>query len=353
MTITLNNKFFIVILGLIFVALLNSLKPILTPFLVGALLAYLADPLVERISRWGVPRLLSVIIIFLILITIFTLIILLIIPLIQKQIISLIEFIPKVISWLQNTIMPWLINRFGIQEGINIDSLKQTLAENWSKAGSAAGWIATTVLQSGMALVELVTNLLLIPVVTFYLLRDWSSVIGGIRNLLPRKIEPMVVELAKECNSVLSAFFRGQLMVMLALGIIYSIGLTAIGLQIGLMIGLIAGAASIVPYLGFIVGITSASIAAYVQFGTLTSVILVFIVFAIGQILESTLLTPNLVGDRIGLHPVAVIFAILAGGHLFGFFGVLLALPVAAVIMVLLRFVHHRYQSSQLYKTKT
>lgn len=350
---TLSNNYFIVILGCIFIALLYLLKPILTPFLVGILLAYLTDPLVDKITRLGIPRLVSVIFIFLILFVFIIFILLLLIPLIQAQIVRLIDFLPKVVMWIQNTIFPWLVDKFGVQEILNLDYLKTHLAENWAKAGGVASWLAGTLFHSGMALIEIITTLLLIPVVTFYLLRDWNKVIAGIRNLLPRQIEPTISKIVKDCDKVLSAFFRGQLLVMLSLGIIYSIGLSLIGLQIGLVIGLLAGLASIVPYLGFVVGIVTASLAAYVQFGTFTSIVLVLIVFGIGQALESTVLTPNLVGDRIGLHPVAVIFSVLAGGWLFGFFGVLLALPVAAVIMVLLRFLHQYYQSSELYKAKT
>jgi predicted PurR-regulated permease PerM len=344
------NKTFAVILSLVVAIFLYFLAPILTPFLAGAILAYLGDPLVNYLMRLRIPRLLSVIIVFSILFFVLVLLILLLIPLIEKQIVILTELIPGTIIWVQANIMPWLDEHFGIQETINVDTIKATLASNWTKAGGIAAWFLSTVLHSGFALIEWMTNLVLIPVVTFYLLRDWNKVIAGIRHMLPRRVEPVIVKLVKDCDSVLSAFFRGQLLVMLSLGIIYSIGLSIVGLKIGLMIGLIAGLLCIVPYLGFIIGIVTASIAAFMQFGTMTSVLCVWLVFIIGQVIESTLLTPNLVGDRIGLHPVAVIFAILAGGSLFGFFGVLLALPVAAVVMVLIRFLYQHYRSSKLYQ---
>lgn len=343
------NKVFFIIIGLIIAALLYFLAPILTPFLIAALLTYLTDPIVEALTRRHLPRLLSVIIVFLILFTLIVVLILLLIPLIQKQLEVLIEVIPTIITWSQNTVLPWL-SYIGIQENINIDTIKSTLAENWTKAGGIATWLLKTILHSGATIMSWAVNLVLIPVVTFYLLRDWHAVIKNSRSLLPRKIEPTTVKLVKECDMVLSAFFRGQLLVMLSLGIIYSIGLTVVGLQLGFMIGMIAGLGSIVPYLGFSIGIVSASIAAYLQFGTFTAVLLVWLVFAIGQSLESTILTPKLVGGRIGLHPVAVIFAVLTGGCLFGFFGVLLALPVAAIIMVWLRFLNQQYRNSRLYK---
>jgi predicted PurR-regulated permease PerM len=192
-------------------------------------------------------------------------------------------------------------------------------------------------------------NLLLIPVVTFYLLRDWDILVARIQGLLPRRIEPVVVNLVKESNEVLGAFLRGQFLVMLALGTIYSLGLTVIGLDFALLIGMLAGLLSFIPYLGFIVGVISAGIASLLQFYDLIHLLLVIVVFGIGQLIESMLLTPKLVGDCIGLHPVAVIFAVLAGGHLFGFFGILLALPAAAVIMVLLRHTHDEYLRSMFY----
>lgn len=344
------NKFFVTLIILAVLVLMYFLAPILTPFAIAALLAYLVNPLVKLLMRLRVPHMLSVLAVFLSLLIICVLFILLLVPLIQKQIVTLMEALPGMIAWVQNTILPWINTHFGTQEFINIDTLKTTLASNWSKAGGLATWLLKETLLSGKTLIEWLTNLVLIPVVTFYLLRDWDALIKGIHGLLPRKIAPTVVKLVKECNEVLSAFFRGQLLVMLSLGVMYSIGLSLVGLQLGMIIGLITGLLSIVPYLGVIVGITSASFAAYAQFGTMTSVFAVWGVFAIGQAIESSFLTPRLIGHRIGLHPVAVIFAVLAGATLCGFFGVLLALPVAAVIMVMVRFLNQYYRHSKLYQ---
>ena len=202
-----------------------------------------------------------------------------------------------------------------------------------------------------MALAAWVANLILVPVVTFYLLRDWDVMMAKVNRLLPRNIEPKVSLWASECDEVLGAFMKGQLLVMFALGVIYAIGLWLVGLDLALLVGMIAGLASIVPYMGFIIGIVVAGVAAFIQFQDPVVLAYVGAVFMVGQMLEGMLLTPLLVGDRIGLHPVAVIFAIMAGGQLFGFVGILLALPVAAVIMVLLRHLHERYKSSSLYVT--
>jgi predicted PurR-regulated permease PerM len=204
---------------------------------------------------------------------------------------------------------------------------------------------------SGAALVGFIMNLVLVPIITLYLLIDWKTLLDRIHGLIPRAYEKTVAQLATQSNTVLSGFLRGQFLVMLSLGIIYSVGLKIIGLEYAILIGMIAGLLSFVPYLGFIVGLLIAGVAMFLQMPTwsVMPMFYVLIVFGIGQIVESVLLTPWLVGDRIGLHPVAVIFAVMAGGHLFGFTGVLLALPIAAVIVVLLRYAHEQYVKSSVY----
>jgi predicted PurR-regulated permease PerM len=206
--------------------------------------------------------------------------------------------------------------------------------------------IFSSVTKSGLSIIAWLGNLVLIPVVTFYLLRDWDILIARIHELLPKQYKSVITKLAKESDQTLSAFLRGQFLVMLVLGLMYSIGLWFIGLELALLIGMMAGLVSFVPYLGFILGIVAASIAMLLQTHELFQLLPVLIVFGIGQVLEGMLLTPLLVGDKIGLHPVAVIFAILAGGQLFGFVGILLALPVAAVIAVVLRHMHGEYRAS-------
>jgi predicted PurR-regulated permease PerM len=196
-----------------------------------------------------------------------------------------------------------------------------------------------------------ITRVIVVPVAFFYLLRDWHLIIARLRELLPRSIEPTVVRLAREVDETLSGFVRGQLSVMIVLGTLYAIALRAIGLDIGPLIGIIAGLISFVPYLGSVTGVLMGVIAALVQYGDGLHVILVLAVFVIGNLLEGYVLVPRLVGEKIGLHPLAVIFAILAGGELFGFLGVLLALPIASVVMVLLRYAHERYRGSGLYRS--
>lgn len=343
------NKTYMMIAALIIAGLLYSLAPILTPFLIGTLLAYLVNPLVQQLMRLRLSRLFAVLIVFLVVLFLGLLLIFWVVPIIQKQLITLFNQIPNMIAWVQNTIMPLLQEYFNVDFALDMNMLKQQLTENLGKAGGAAAWVVQAVLHSGARLLHWFMNLILIPVVVFYLLYDWNRIIASGQELLPRKYEVSIVALIKECNEVLGAFFRGQLLVMLTLGTYYSIALSIAGLQIGVVIGVVIGVLSIIPYLGIIIGILAASIAAAVQFGTFTALLPVWLVFAIGQTADGMFVTPKLVGDRIGLHPVAVIFAVLAGGTLGGFFGVLLALPMAAVSMVLLRFLKQRYYASGLY----
>ncbi|TDF81089.1 AI-2E family transporter [Pseudomonas sp. H9] len=331
--------------------LLYWLHPILSPFLVGILLAYLADPLVDRLERTGMSRTWGVVVVFTLFTLLLTLLLLVLVPMLAKQLVRLYELAPQMLDWLQHDALPWLQTRFGLAEGFwKFDKIKAAISGHMGQTTDIVGVILSQATASGLALLGWLANLVLIPVVSFYLLRDWDLMMAKLRSLLPRQREERVVALAGECHEVLGAFVRGQLMVMLALGVIYASGLMLVGLELGLLIGLLAGLAAIVPYMGFIIGIGAAMIAGLFQFGgDLYPLLGIMAVFMVGQALEGMVLTPLLVGDRIGLHPVAVIFAILAGGELFGFTGVLLALPVAAVIMVLLRHVHDLYKESDMY----
>lgn len=329
--------------------LIYSLSAVLAPFLVAALLAYLSDPLVERLASWKVPRLLGVVIVLLLLLAAVVVLLFIFIPILEQQIALLIQKIPSWLTWLQTTVAPWLATHLGVQNNLDTSQLKFSVAGHWQQASDILGKTIKTVTGSSLAIISVMTRVLLIPVVFFYLLRDWPKVLVGLQQLLPRRIEPTISRLIRECDDVLSAFLRGQLLVMLALGLMYSMGLAMVGLDTALLIGMIGGLVSIVPYLGFIVGITSASIAAYVQYHSLWRVAAVWLVFVIAQSIEASVLTPQLVGDRIGLHPVVVIFAVLAGGQLFGFTGILLALPVAAVLMVFIRYFRGRYLRSIWY----
>jgi len=339
------------ILVLVLGAVLYLLAPVLTPFAVAALFAYLTDPLVDRLERRGLARGLAVSLVFLVGSIVVTAVLLVLVPFIERQIGNFLAQLPVWVDWFQNRATPWLEARFGLSlEILDTRQLIEALQANWKEAGGFAASVLGGVSKSGMAVIGWVLNLVMIPVVAFYLLRDWDIMVERIHALVPRSIEPVVSRLAGESDVVLGAFLRGQLSVMVALGVFYGVGLWLAGISVGPLIGMIAGLISFVPYLGAITGVIMAIVAALVQYQDWFHLLLVLAVFGIGQLIEGYVLVPKLVGDKIGLHPVAVIFAVLAGGELFGFLGVLLALPVASVVMVVLRYLHERYTQSELYR---
>lgn len=331
------------------ILLLYLLGPVLQPFFVAAILAYLGNPLVERMQSWGVSRSIAVAILFLIGAMVLVLLALIIIPILLKEVNNLINQIPDAIAWTQGVGIPWITAHIPADFQMNVSSLKASLLDTVRGNQDVIARVAKKISQSGLSFIGKAIDIILIPVVTFYLLRDWHKMVPGIRRLLPRNIEPTVTQLTNTYNEVLSAFLRGQLLIMFVLGCYYTLGLWVVGLQMALLIGLLAGLLSIIPYLGFGVGIIVAAIAAYVQAHAWMPVIYVVIVFSIGQVLEGMILTPLLIGDKTGLHPVAVIFSILVGGHFFGLVGALIAVPTAAGIMVLIRFATRRYLASRIY----
>lgn len=332
----------IVVIGL----LVWLLAPVLMPFAVAAMLAYLGDPLANRLERLGLGRTLAVSIVFVVLILAIAAALLLLVPLISRQVDNLVENFPRYVEWARDTALPWLQVKLHLDpNAFDTDRLMAEIKENIGSIGSVLGRIS----RSGFGIVMWLTNLVLIPVVWFYLLRDWDRLVAWIDRMLPRSVEPTIAHLARESDEVLGAFVRGQLLVMLALAIYYGVALTLVGISVGPLIGMVAGLLSFVPYLGFITGFAAAIIASLVTHGDWSNLLMVVGVFVIGQLLEGYVLVPRLVGEKIGLHPVAVIFSVLAGGYLFGFLGVLLALPAASVILVLLRYLAERYKLSDLY----
>jgi len=353
MSMTDSQKMFSLLSVALLLALLYLLAPVLFPFLVAAALAYLGDPLVDILEARKLSRSVSVVVVFCCLLLGLFLLLVFVVPALQQELIGLLKKLPSYIDSLQGTVLPWLQVQFSIEiPAWDLESLKQALSSHWQSVGGVAAGLMESVSRSGLALLGWFANLILIPVLTFYLLRDWDLLVARLHELVPRRSEQVVVRLVRDCDEVLGAFMHGQLLVMLALGIVYSLGLWLVGLEMAFLIGMLAGMVSFVPYLGFILGMLVAGIAALVQFQDAIHLFYVLLVFGFGQMLESFLLTPYLLGDRIGLHPVAVIFAVMAGGQLFGFVGVLLALPAAAVIVVLLSHAHERYVSSELYAEK-
>lgn len=344
-------KWAAVIVGVLWVVAL--LAPILTPFVLAMLLGWLGDPLVDRLERAGRSRNMAVTLVFVLMLLLLVLALLILVPMLERQIVTFIDVLPQARDWFIGTAIPWAEQKTGLQlmAWLDPERLIDWIRGHWQQAGGVAATFFGYLSRSGFAMVTWVVNLVLLPILTFYFLRDWDILVERVAATIPRNHVATVGRLARQSNDVLGAFIRGQFLVMLALGVIYAGGLSLIGLNLGLLIGIVAGLISFIPYLGATTGILLAVLAALVQAKgfDLQLLILVGVVFTVGQLLESYVLTPRIVGDKIGLHPVAVIFAVMAGGQLFGFLGMLLALPVAAVANVLLHYLHERYRQSELY----
>ena len=340
------------IAGLIVLALW-LLGPVLTPFVVAAVLAYALTPLVNKLDSLGrgrMPRVLAVILVELLFIVAALSLVLLIVPIVAKEIPLLREQIPLLADRINNSLTPWLA-QFGIKVALDVGSLK-TLALKYLNANyeEMFGSVVSSVKLGGSVALAVIGNAVLIPVALFYLLMDWDKFVATLLELVPPPMRLAFDSFTDEADSVLGQYLRGQLLVMLVMAAFYAIGLALFGLDLALPIGIFTGLAMFIPYLGFGVGLVLAILAGLLQFASIKVLVMVAVVYGIGQMLESLVLTPRLVGERIGLHPLAVIFALLAFGQVFGFVGVLIALPLSAVLLVALRRIKQRYITSRLYQ---
>ncbi|ALH96553.1 chloramphenicol efflux transporter CxpE [Acinetobacter equi] len=332
---------------------LYLLKPVLIPFVGAFFIAYLFSPLVNKLHKIGLPRWLSISLVFIGIGCVVTWAMWYLVPLIWEQLMYAKGNIPRAIHWVNYDFLPWLSKTFNLVPlEIDTDQMSKSVMEyiqtNYSV--DSIQTLALRVAQSGLNFIQVGGTIVLIPVITFYFLLDWNRMLESFHRLIPRQHEKGILQIVQECHQVLGAFVKGQFLVMVLLGVIYAVGLQIIGLEVGLIIGMVAGLASIIPYLGFAVGIIAAGVATFFQFGLdWMHFALVGIVFLIGQAVEGYILQPFLLGDKIGLSPVAVVFAVLAGAQLGGFLGMLIALPVAAVIVVLLRHLREFYEQSQIY----
>lgn len=335
------------------VAALWLLRPMLLPFVAGAALAYFLDPLVDRLSLWRVPRWLGTALVLLGFILFVILLLLLIVPLVQTQMMALIEALPTYVDMLRTRFMPRVYDWVHRLSPADVEKLRAAAGEYAGNMVGLIGGFLKDIVTKGIALFDVLTLFVITPVVAFYLLRDWPKVTHHVDELVPRAQHGLVRQAMGEINKTLSGFMRGQALVCLSLGLIYGVGLTLVGLDYGATIGIIAGVLSFIPYVGSGFGLIVSMILAFVQFDDGLSIGLVLTVFLVGQTLEGYVLTPKLVGDRVGLHPVWILFALFAGGSLLGFVGVLIAVPVAAVLGVLIRLALSRYKNSPLYRKKT
>ena len=318
-------------------ALLFLLSPILAPFLAAAILAYIFDPMVSKLEGKGLSRTWSTLLAVFALLLAVVLFLLIVLPLFYKEAAQLSAQIPGLADTLKTRVIPWVNDKLGVAVSLDAASFRQFVTDNLSDASAVAKRVFSSVGVGGMALIGFLVNLVLIPVVLFYVLRDWPSIVRGVDAMVPRAMHGTVTTIVKEIDAVLSEFLRGQMLVMLALALYYCIALRIAGLQFWLPVGLVTGLLVFVPYVGFGLGLSLGMLAALTQFSSAGPILGVAAVFALGQVLEGFILTPTLVGDRIGLHPLAVIFALMAFGQLFGFVGVLLALPASAALLVALR----------------
>ena len=326
------------------------LGPVLTPFVTGAILAYLGTPLVDALARRRVPRVLGTTLVVLLMVVLLVALFLVVVPLIVAEVSSAIARVPELITRANDVVVPWMRETLGLELALDLATLRAIATENLNALNQVALKLLAGVRIGGVILLSIVINLVLIPVIAFYLMRDWNGIVSRIDGLVPRRWKHKVRIVARDIDKVLAEFLRGQIMVMAVLAAFYALGLWAVGLNNGVSIGILTGILGFIPYLGYGLGLVLGLIAALLQWSGWGFFLAVVAVYMVGQLLENYVLLPNLVGDRIGLHPVAVIFALLAFGQLFGFVGVLLALPVSAALLVALRHLRAAYLASPLYR---
>ena len=349
-TLTLRNYVWIAGAALVIFFGLRYLGPVLTPFLIGAILAYLGTPILDWAAEKGISRALATTVVVLLFGVLIVVLFVVLVPLVQSEVLLAGKRLPELLGRVTALAAPWLEQQFGISLALDLDSVKALVADNMDDARDLSLHVLAGVKAGGLILVSVLVNLALIPVVMFYLLRDWNMIGERLYVLVPRDWLAKVRAIVTDIDRVLAEFLRGQLMVMIVLAVYYSMALSLARLDHALSIGLLTGLLVFIPYVGYGLGLTLGIAAALLQWTGLSGFLAVLAVYGIGQLLEAYVLVPYLVGDRIGLHPLAVIFALLAFGQLFGFAGVLLALPASAALLVGLRHLRIAYLDSPVYR---
>lgn len=351
MTRTENkNWIFWLVLFCFFALSVYVLRSVLLPFVVGIIIGYLLDPLATRFQKLKIGRTAATCLVLLLVAIILIPAIIALAGMIDEQLADFINAVPRYMASLSKKLEPLFVS---LQENIpslSREKIHEYLQGNISNGLKLLGSVLRKLITSGYALFNILSLLLITPVVAFYMLRDWDSFVKKVDGLLPKAYKKEIETQAKAIDKIISSFIRGQLSVCILLGSFYAIGLTLIGLDLGMLVGFIAGVISFIPYVGSIVGFITAMAIAFAQFDSWVPIAQVVGVFVVGQFLEGNFLTPKLVGDSIGLHPVWVMFALLAGGVLLGFLGLMIAVPLAAVIGVLVRFAIGKYKKSSLYR---
>ncbi len=338
---------------LVLALVLWLLGPVLMPFVVASVLAYALDPVVTRLqllTRGRMPRVVAVLLVQVVFVVLVLALVMLLVPILMHEVPRMRDQLPVIAERVQVALSPWL-QRLGVQVTWDVPSFKAFLLSTFSTSwGDGFAQALTSLRIGGSVALAIIGNLILIPVVLFYLLLDWRRVVRHIEALVPLPMRRAYDGFVIECDQVLGQYLRGQLSVMALLAVYYSVALWLFGLELALPIGVFTGLAVFVPYVGFGVGLLLALLAGVLQMPLYQAVLMVSVVYGAGQLIESFVLTPRLVGERIGLHPLHVIFALMAFGQLFGFVGVLIALPVSAVLLVAIRHLRAQYQNSQLYR---
>ncbi len=340
---------FWLILLVVVLACVYLLRSVLLPFVAGMAVAYLLDPVCDRLEKWKLSRTWATTIVTIAFLLVCVIILLILVPAIISQIATLIERAPVYLSAIQREIGELIAMLKDRLPPETLNRLREALGGSADRLVSWLTQLLGGVISGGVAFFNFIALLVITPVVAFYLLRDWDRIVDQADDVLPRRHLQTIRGLAREVDQTLAGFLRGQGLVCVILAVFYAVGLTLAGLDFGLVVGLIAGSLSFIPYVGSLVGLFLSVGLALVQFDSFVDVAIVAAVFFIGQAVEGNFLTPKLVGEKVGLHPVWVMFALLAGGALFGFVGVLLAVPVAAIVGVGVRFAVAQYRLSHLY----
>ena len=331
-------------------AAFRLLSDVLMPFIVAAVLAYILNPLVLKLERWGIRRNRASMWVMALTFCALIALLLVIVPMLAKQFQIIVGRIPRLVDYIQHTALPWFNGKFGHYAALDNATVMTWLRNNAQSIQQTLQRTLSALMQQGFSIAGWLGNLALLPLLLYYFLLDWARWENGLRTMVPRRYLAVYNRVAGNMDTVLGEFMRGQLTVMLVMGMLYGLGLMATGLDSGFAIGMVAGILVFVPYLGAFTGLLLATLAALLQFGSWTGVLSVWSVFAAGQFLESFFITPKIVGDRIGLSPFWVIFALMAFGSLMGFIGMLVALPLAAVCLVLIREGKQAYLQSGFYR---
>lgn len=331
--------------------ILWMLKPMLLPFVMALAISYFLNPAVNAVCRVSrLPRWIATLLTLVGFILLVVFVLLLIVPVLQAQVSAFFAALPGYIESARSSIIPWAERLLMQLPPDGVDKLRDAAGQYAGNVVGLSGKLLQNIVLSGLALFDVVTLIVITPVVSFYLLRDWPKLVETVDSLLPRKNYNTIRKELNKIDGTLSGFIRGQALVCICLGLIYGTGLTIVGLKYGATIGVVAGLLSFIPYAGSTFCLVTSMLLAFVQFDSANQILMTLAVFLIGQSLEGYVLTPKLVGDRVGLHPVWILFALFAGGSLFGFLGVLIAVPVASVVGVLIRFATRQYRVSSIYR---